>query len=497
MLWRLKQTIPLEPKAHDVLVALLRSAGRLVSKRNLLELVWPESFVEEGILAVHISTLRKALGDEAAGQRYIETVSRSGYRLVATVRQLKEEDAAPPAKPLSVAVLPARPLAGRVFSEPDRSTGLAIADALIDRLGRLQQIIVRPTRAVYAYANSADDPAAIGRSLRADAVIDSHFLGTADRVRISVRLIRSQDGASLWSGKFEETPADAITIANVVAESVAAQLGTGLKEGETPDRALRPATNPKVYELVGRGRFNLLSASMFEAPKAVEAFQAAIELDATYAPAHAGLALACCTRAALRLAPPAEAYNAARTAALLALALDDSYADAQVALGAVMFFSEWNWTGAERSLKRAIQLNPNHSEAYLLYGQVLDALGRLDEGLETKLRALERDPFSPLVHLQISLSYWNQRAAVLEHFFGAAMVTGLFELPAASAHTGTSLSLDLQRFGLHTAGVAAFSLAGGYIFELLRADLRRQRFRRALEQSVAFRCVDVPLPVTL
>lgn len=96
-------------------------------------------------------------------------------------------------------------------------------------------------------------------------------------------------------------------------------------------------------------------------------------------------------------------------AALRALARDDSRADAQVAPGAVMFFGEWNWAGAERSSTRAIQLNPNHSEAYLLYGQLLDALGRQEEGLENKPRALERDPFSPLVHLQISLSCWNQR----------------------------------------------------------------------------------------
>ena len=171
---------------------------------------------------------------------------------------------------------------------------------------------------------------------------------------------------------------------------------------------MRPAAHPKVYELCGRGRFHLLSYSMFEAPNAVEAFRAAIELDPTYSPAHAGLALACCAQAAMRVAPPAQAYSDARAAALHALAMDNSCVDAQVALGAVLFFSEWNWAGAERSLKRALQLNPNHSEGFLIYGQLLEALGRLEEGLQMKLRALERDPFSPLVHLQISLSYWNQ-----------------------------------------------------------------------------------------
>jgi tetratricopeptide (TPR) repeat protein len=308
----------------------------------------------------------------------------------------------------SVAVLPAEPFTPEILPARDQSTGLAIADLLIDRLGRFEQIIVRPTRAIQPYLNRIDDPATIGRSLYADAVVDVRFLGTVDRLRISVHLIRSQDGASLWTGNFDELAVDILTVADVAAESIAAHLApnsTGVRKGFSPPR---PA-HPGVYELVGRGRFYLLSFSMFEIPKSVEAFRAAIELDPTYAPAHAGLALACCLEATLRVALPAEAYQEARAAALRALAMDDACADAQVALGSVLFFSEWNWAGAERSLRRALQLNPNHTEAYLVYGQLLDAIGKLEEGLNTKLKALERDPFSPLVHLQISMSYWNQR----------------------------------------------------------------------------------------
>jgi DNA-binding winged helix-turn-helix (wHTH) protein len=123
--------IALAPKTYDVLLALVHSAGRLVTKRELLDLIWPETSVEEGILSVHISTLRKALGDDEGERRYIETVSRAGYRFVAAVKQLTQ-DASPPDRQ-SVAVLPARPFIGKSFSERDRHTGLAIADALIDR----------------------------------------------------------------------------------------------------------------------------------------------------------------------------------------------------------------------------------------------------------------------------------------------------------------------------------------------------------------------------
>ena len=251
------QAIGLAPKAYDVLVVLVRNGGRLVRKSELLRAVWPESFVEEGILAVHISQLRKALGS----RQYIETVARAGYRWVS---------------------------------------------------------------------------------------------------------------------------------------------GAGV-------RPVLPLHTSEVHELIGRGRAHLLAASMTETPKAVVAFQAAIALDPTYAAAHAGLALAWCAQAEFRVVPHAEAYHQAKAAALAALALDASCADAQVALGIVLFLSEWNWIAAERSLRRALELNPNHTEAYLVYGRLLEATGKLDEGLQLKQKALERDPFSPLVHLQISLSYWNQR----------------------------------------------------------------------------------------
>ena len=267
------QVVALRPKAHDVLVALVRRAGTLVTKRELLDLVWRDVSVEEGVLAVYVSSLRKRLGDGAETGTYIETVPRAGYRFSGAVRRTRV-----PAEPLSmkwpIGVLPAR---------------------------------------------------------------------------------------------------------------------------------------PEVSELIGRGRACLMTASRSDLPRAVEAFRSAIALDPDYAAAHAGLAVAHCAEAELRLAPPHVAYTSARAAALRALAMEASNADAQVALGTVLFLSDWNWSGARRSLERALELNADHTEGWLLYGRLLEALGYLAEGLAAKQRVLERDPSLVTVHLQIALSYWHQR----------------------------------------------------------------------------------------
>ena len=263
------EIIHLSPKAHDVLALLLRQAGHLVTKDELLCRVWPDASVEEGILAVHISALRKALGDDRRSSGYIETVSRSGYRFVAPV-----------------------------------------------------------------------DP--------------------------------------------EATEGDVV-----------------------PLRA--PPRPVELYELVGRGRARVLTGSYFELPEAVSSFRAAIEIDSSYAAAHAGLAVALCLQGCLRVAPYAEAFAEAKSSALRALAMDSECADAQLALGTVLFAGEWDWAAAERSLRRALDINPSHTEALLAYGGLMEALGRPDEGMRFKQQALARNPESWLVYAEIANSCWNQR----------------------------------------------------------------------------------------
>jgi tetratricopeptide (TPR) repeat protein len=161
-------------------------------------------------------------------------------------------------------------------------------------------------------------------------------------------------------------------------------------------------------ELVARGWAHLRSGSFFELSDAVSAFRAAAEVYPTYAAAHAGLALAKVAQATVHDVPHLEALADAKAAALRALALDDKSADAQVALGQVMLFSEWDWIAAERSFQRALAINPNHAEAYLYYGGLMEALGELPRGFDLKLKGLECDSTSALARPHCCLVL-NQR----------------------------------------------------------------------------------------
>jgi len=226
----------------------------------------------------------------------------------------------------------------------------------------------------------------------------------------------------------------------------------------------------------------MLLASAVDLPKAEAAFRAAVELDPTDAGAHAGLAFVYCAEASLRVAAPADAYTRAKDTALCALALDDSCADAHVALGAVMFLSEWVWIAAERSLGRALALNPHDAVAALLYGRLLEALGKLPEGLAMKLRALERAPFSPLVHLEIAMSYFNQRRydCTIE-WAGKTLRLDPDHLLAREVQAAASVAMGAGRVGYRDVAKPRASLLGhaeSYADGVLDHALRRARARQ-------------------
>ena len=176
-----------------------------------------------------------------------------------------------------------------------------------------------------------------------------------------------------------------------------------------PSSRIAGPIHSKALEHVERGRLHLLNGSHFALEHAVDSFRAAVRANASDARAYAGLALARCTQAQHFADAPRRAYTDATHAALRALALDPSDATVQVALATLLFLMEWDWASAERAVQRALEIDAEHVDAYLLYGNLLETRAHLDDGLAMKMRALEHAPASPHVLTDIAVSFWRRR----------------------------------------------------------------------------------------
>ena len=262
-----------------------------------------------------------------------------------------------------------------------------------------------------------------------------------------------------------------------------------VKRAVADDASIADAScTPEATALVARGWAHFRSGSFFELSDALSAFQAATAIDPTDAAAHAGLALVRVAQATVRDMPLVEAFGEAKAAALRALALDDESADAQVALGQVMFFGEWDWIAAERSFQRALAINPNHAEAYLHYGGLVEALGDLDRGFHLKLQGLECDSTSALAHVLIAVSFWNQRRyddvivwvnKALDrdprHLFARELLTGAYWM---TGDFERALAEDLKRVEARSPDEETLAAFKRMFTELLRA-YRRDGFAEA------------------
>jgi DNA-binding winged helix-turn-helix (wHTH) protein/TolB-like protein/Flp pilus assembly protein TadD len=391
VLWRDGEVVPLTPKALDVLAALCEQPGAVVTKEELMQRVWPDTFVEEANLTVHVSSLRKALGSQAGGRPWIETVPRRGYRYVGP----PPRRAAP--GPRSLAVLPFVPLDAQTA---DDHLGLGMADALITRLGRSGQILVRPTSAVIPYAGTT--AAASGRELSVDAVLEGKIQRAGQRVRVTAQLVRVDDGATLWADTLDEPYTDLFRVQDALSARLERALA--LKLGGTAAAPAEAANaDAEAYRSYLKGRYfwNKLTGPWLR--KALAEFRAAVDRDPAFARAWAGLAD---TQAMLTLfgtATPEEGWALARQAAERAVALDAALSEAHVSLGYVKLFQQWDWKGAEDELRRAVALSPASAEAHQWYALLLGMSGRLGDALLEVARAQELDPLSLTVNTNAGL----------------------------------------------------------------------------------------------
>jgi len=410
LLLRDDEVVPLTPKAFEVLLVLVQSRGHLLTKEELMKRVWPDSFVEEANLSHNIYKLREALGEGRNGENFIETLPRRGYRFVARVTEVHNEDSdlivAEEVRAhivieeddeagegiRAIAVLPFKPL---VANDRDESLEMGMADTLIMLLGNLHQIIVRPVSAVRKYADLHQDAVAAGRELSVESVLDGSIQKQGDRIRVTVRLLNVPDGSQLWADKFDEEFTDIFGLQDTIAAKVADALALELSGSDRKLLARHYTENTEAYQLYLKGRFHWLGSKTEERMrKSVEYFNRAIEVDPNYALAYSGLADGYVVLGTFYVMAPKEAFAKAKVAATKALKLDDTLAEAHASISIIKLLHEFDWPGYEREYRRVIELNPNYATAHYEYAQYLAAMGRFEEATKEGKRAQDLDPLS-------------------------------------------------------------------------------------------------------
>lgn len=302
----------------------------------------------------------------------------------------------------SIAVLPFKPLAA---NDRDESLEIGMAETLITRLSRIGQLTVRPTSAVRQYTKLEDEAVKAGRELMVDAVLDGSIQKSGDRVRVSVRLVRVEQGQTLWAEQFDEKFTDIFTVQDAISRRVGEMLALRLSGEEKERLAKRGTDNPEAYQAYLLGRFHWNKLTGEDIRKSIEYFNQAIARDPNYALAYAGLADSYIALPTSSNTPSSEANIKAREAAMKALAIDDTIAEAHTSLAGVKQLYEWDFAGAEREFKRAIELNPNYTTAHMWYSQFLSSLGRHAEAIAEAKRAQEVDPLSLPANVALGNTY--------------------------------------------------------------------------------------------
>jgi DNA-binding winged helix-turn-helix (wHTH) protein/tetratricopeptide (TPR) repeat protein len=447
---RHKQSVPLTPKVFDALLYMLRHCGIVLDKEELMNAIWPDTVVEENNLTQIISTLRRALGERPGKHPYIVTVSGRGYRFVAEVKTRvtgATELSAPVMK--TIAVLPFRPL---VAENRDPSLEMGMADTLIARLSS-GEVVVRPISSVRRYGDLDQDALAAGRELGVDSVLEGNIQRWGDQIRVTVRLVDVLSGVSLWAGTFDEEFTNIFAVQDAISEKVASALELS---GEGKRRLTRRYTeDPEAYQLYLRGRHFWNKRTVAEGRKAIECFELAIQKDPMYALAYAGLADCYETLPITGDLPPKDAFPKAKTAALKALEIDDTLAEAHTSLAGIRFWYDWDWAAAESEFKRALQLNEHYVAAVRFYGHFLSNMGRHPEALRHARRALDLDPLSPVTNARMGQFLYQAR----EYGLAEGQLRNAIELEPSFWMAHLNLGKVYERRRSYTEAMAEFEKA--------------------------------------
>jgi TolB-like protein/DNA-binding winged helix-turn-helix (wHTH) protein/Tfp pilus assembly protein PilF len=450
LLYRDGQPVSLPPKAFDTLLALIEKRGEVIEKDALMQLLWPDSFVEEANLTVKISQLRKVLGELPQEHQYIVTVPGRGYRFVADIRtegdkasepemrvdfanrasrkwlvwpvvtalfvtliflggallKSKRNVASTAEQPIrSIAVLPLENLSGDPSQEYFAD---GMTESLISNLAQIRALRVISRTSAMRYKGTGKSLPEIASELNVDAVIEGAVQRSGGRVRVSAQLIRAATDTHLWAQEYERDQTDVLKLQSDVAQAIANQIRIQLTAEDRARLSGSHSIDPQAHEAYLLGRYYISKGSVEGWKQAIQYFERAIGIAPDYAAAYAGLSDAWLERGIFELNFK-ETDVAARTAAIRAVELNDQLAEAHISLANIKFNYDWDWAGAEREFKRALELDPGSLRVHSQYGFLLMALGRHDEAIRQGELALELDPVSSQTQAALGRFFYRAR----------------------------------------------------------------------------------------
>jgi TolB-like protein/Tfp pilus assembly protein PilF len=428
VLLREGKPVALTPKAFETLLVLVQKSGHVVEKETIINAVWPDTAVEENIVAVNVSLLRKTLGTGENGEQYIDNVPKRGYRFVASVREIPHQNNGFPAggkkppqavnastpdedaaheEPVSLAVLPF------VNASNDASMDYlsdGMTESIINSLSQLTSLRVMARSTVFRYKAREVDPQEVGNKLNVRAVLTGRILQRGETLNIQTELVDVADGSQLWGEQYNLNFSDLFAVQEEIARVISEKLLSTLSGEQKKRLAKRYTESPEAYRIYLMGRFYWSKRTLEGLKRGVEYFQQAIDKDPNYALAYTGLADSYALLGSVEYSalPPTEAMPKARAAAIKALEVDDTLAEAHASVAYVHIF-DWHWYEAERAYRRAIELNPNYATAHHWYAMYLGAMGRFDEALEEIELAQELDPLSLPIGVGVGWQFFLTR----------------------------------------------------------------------------------------
>ena len=315
----------------------------------------------------------------------------------------------------SLAVLP--------FSNETQDPGTdyisdGITDSLINRLSQLPDLKVLARGTVFTYKGKQFDPREIGRELQVDAVVTGSIYQIGEDLRVQVSLVDTTNGVQIWGKQYNQKFSDIFQVQTDISNQIMQEMRVSLTGKQKEQMQKNYTENVEAYRLYLKGRFYLNRRNEESFLRAVDSFQQAIQIDPEYALAYAGLADCYSLLSNWGFLPANEGYPKAKAAALKAISLDDSLAEAYISLATIKSSYEWKWSEAEADFQKGLELNPNYATGHLWYSFYLLLIGRNEEALKEVEKAQELDPLSLIINanrgytLYVSRRYADAMTAI-------------------------------------------------------------------------------------